>query len=143
VIRDAHVHHDRDIDRNRGRRQWPALLACLALLFQLFAPMSPMPMAAAKSGGDIRTVESLATALADLCISGSDRTDDRGKPATPGHGCQICISIDLNGHYVTPAITAVAGSAVLSRIAFAAIRPAAPVAVPDVSVHARGPPALA
>lgn len=124
------------------RRHWPALLACLALLFQLIAPLSPMPMPA-RSSGDIRTLDGLVTALADLCISGSDRPDDRGRPATPDHGCQICLSIDLNGHYVTPAITAVAGSAVLSRIAFAAIRPAAPAAVPDVSVHARGPPALA
>jgi hypothetical protein len=114
-----------------------ALLASFALLLQTIAPLSPMP------APRIATIEDLAWALTDICTA--DTPAGPRRPAAPGrfHDCQICLSIDLAGHYVTPSAVALTLPAALARMGWRAPASPAPIFARAVGVQPRGPPAIA
>ena len=93
--------------RRRGRDRRPSalrraagLLGVLALLIQLAAGMIPMPLAPGDSVAQ--------TASADLCLApdsplahhDSPADGAKGKAQDPAHDCQICLTLQLAGHFL-------------------------------------------
>ncbi len=84
-------------------RRAVAQLGVLALLIQLAAGMIPMPLAAGDSVAQ--------TASADLCLAPdsplahhySPADGAKGKVQDPAHDCQICLTLQLAGHFL-PAV---------------------------------------
>jgi hypothetical protein len=112
------------------------LLAAFALLLQTIAPLSPMPPR------KITTIEDLAWALSDICTTGT-RNGSPG-PVVPDrfHGCQICIGIDLAGHYITPPANAPKIPAGFGRTAWQTSPSTVSTLVRAVGVQPRGPPPI-
>src|SRR5579872_4535590 len=101
--------------RRRGRDRRPlalrraaGLLGVLALLIQLAAGMIPMPLAFA--GGNAEA------AGADLCLAPdsplahrvSPAGDAKGRAGDPAHECQICLTLQLAGHFLPTVPAAIA-----------------------------------
>ncbi|MDD3444796.1 MAG: hypothetical protein PHS60_05265 [Zavarzinia sp.] len=125
------------IEKGSARRQILALLGSLALFLQVVAPLSPMPQAR------ITTIRDLASALADLCTQGKPRQGVPSSPAGSRPTCQVCITIDMSGHFVAPAVVALAVPGRLGILDWHTQPLSAPVLVRAVGVQPRGPPILA
>jgi len=136
--------------RRRGRdwrplasRRAAGWLGVLALLIQLAAGMIPMPLAFGTDNPE--------TAGANLCLAPdsplahrvSPPGDAEGKAGDPAHDCQICLTLQLAGHFLpaVPAAVAPQGESL-----FAVLLPAeseAPALVRRSSAAPRAPPAIA
>lgn len=87
------------------------------------------------------TLEGLSWALAaNLCSTAVPADDGRKAPAVPGHGCQICITVDLAGHYVAPTIVALASPVAFGRADWRRQPLAPPRLAHAVGSQPRGPP---
>lgn len=136
--------------RRRGRARRPfalrraaAWLGVLALLIQLAAGMIPMPL-------DFST-GSAEAASADLCLAPdsplahrvSPADDAKGKGTDPAHDCQICLTLQLAGHFLPTVPAAITPQGVSL---FALLLPAAsesPALARHASAAPRAPPAIA
>jgi len=124
-------------------RRAGALLGVLALLIQLAAGMIPMPLAFASGNAE--------AAGADLCLAPdsplahrvSPADDTKGKTGDPAHDCQICLTLQLAGHFLptVPAALAPQGESL-----FALLQPGeseTPALTRHASAAPRAPPAIA
>jgi hypothetical protein len=124
-------------------RRTGALLGVLALLIQVAAAMIPMPLVLGADG--------FQAASADLCLApdsplahqGNPADGAKGKAGDPAHDCQICLTLQLAGHFL-PA----APASVLPRapVLFAHLLPAsreAPALARLSPAAPRAPPAIA
>ena len=124
-------------------RRAGARLGVLALLIQLAAGMIPMPLA---SGDSVAQ-----TASADLCLApdsplahhDNPAGGAKGKAQDPAHDCQICLTLQLAGHFLPALPVAVAPQGVS---VFALLLPAereTPALARHTSAAPRAPPAIA
>jgi hypothetical protein len=136
--------------RRRGRDRRPfalrraaSLLGVLALLIQLAAGMIPMPLALGSGNAE--------TASADLCLApdsplahrSSPADDAKGKAGDPAHDCQICLTLQLAGHFLPAVPAAVAPQ---RESLFCLLLPAeseTPALARHASAAPRAPPAIA
>ncbi|MCF4164931.1 hypothetical protein L2U69_04675 [Zavarzinia compransoris] len=122
----------------RGKAAW---LACLALLLQLVAPLSPMPAPRIQAGEMPTSLEGLAWALAaNLCSTALPADDDGKAPGKSGQGCQICITTNLAGHFVAPLAPPLTFPAAFGRVDWRHQPLAPPRLAHAVGVQPRGPP---
>lgn len=118
-----------------------AWLACLALLLQLVAPLSPMPNMRFQAGDSPTSLEGLAWALAaTLCSTALPGGDDGKAPKGPGHDCQICITTNLAGHFVTPGAPPLTAPGAIGRVDWRHQPLAPPRLAHAVGIQPRGPP---
>jgi hypothetical protein len=125
-------------------RRAAGLLGVLALLIQLAAGMIPMPLAFETGNAE--------AASADLCLAPDSPLahhrvgpagDAKGKAGDPAHDCQICLTLQLAGHFL-PAVPA--GLTPQGESLFALLLPAeseTPALARHASAAPRAPPAIA
>jgi len=134
--------------RGRQRRSFAlrragGLLGVLALLIQVAAGMIPMPLAL----GDNAT----QMASADLCLApdsplahrDNSADDAKGKAGDPAHDCQICLTLQLAGHFLPGVPAAVAPQAEGSLTLLLPAGSETPTLARHSSAAPRAPPAIA
>jgi len=136
--------------RRRGRagrpfnlRRAAACLGVLALLIQLAAGMIPMPFAFGIGNAEAAGTDLCLAPDSPLAHRVSPADDAKGKAGYPAHDCQICLTLQLAGHFLpaVPAAVAPQGGSL-----FALLLPAeseAPALARHASAAPRAPPAIA
>ena len=124
-------------------RRAAAWLGVLALLIQLAAGMIPMPLDFGAGSAEAASADLCLAPDSPLAHRSSPADDSKGKAADPAHDCQICLTLQLAGHFL-PAVPAAV--APLGRSLFVLLLPAeneAPALARHTSAAPRAPPAIA
>ena len=136
--------------RRRGSQRRPftlrraaGLLGVLALLIQLAAGMIPMPLALGSGNAEAVSADLCLAPGSPLAHRASPVGDAKGKAGDPARDCQVCLTLQLAGHFL-PAVPA--GVAPQGASLFALLLPAgseAPTLARHTSAAPRAPPAIA
>jgi hypothetical protein len=116
-------------------------LALLALLSQAAAGLVPMLPLAGQA----------PVALRDLCLAANSPlaqqhlpgNEGKAKPGDPARPCQICLTLQLSGHFLPPAAAIQLPYPVAYRIRLDTPETNAPALIRYSSTAPRGPPAAA